>query len=368
MLEMFRELVVSLIPLVIFVAAALWWSKHHREAQARAWGEVATRLGLRLVNPESPSMSIQGSIDDMPVQVHKEVEGAGKSRRVYTAVRVTLGYPFPQDLHVRQEGMLDKVAALVTESDIRVGDPTLDSSLRIRGKDPATVLESLSTGSLRGLLTMIHRHDQGCRAKDGEIVLRDQGLLMQLRLERLITDAVELGEAWRQDLRRPWDELARRTGLGHRVDGSRILLEGEIDEITVTVEVDTQPSRETPVRIRVSLPLGLPGGLGLRARPTGREDGAGIGLNDPILDPLLAATARDPDLARRWIHGSSAEDDLHGRLLAVLHAWPRSTLSEHTLLLNSDQASPTAVGQQLDACLDLGRALVRATRRLGLPA
>jgi hypothetical protein len=344
------------------VLAAVWlFARHQLQVQRKEWGALAEHRGLRLAEHRG-LRQIVGELDELGVQVRVEQRGAGRSRQSYTVLRLDLNAPGPEGLRISREGLGDQLGKLLGGQDIEVGDPALDRQLRVKGADPQAVREVATPAVLQATLAMNARLDGHCRVEDGQVILEARGMLLRPRLDRLLEEGIELAGQWRAAFLEPWLAVTRRWRLTHRSEGSVHSLEGEVGPLLLSVRVDPRVERGPKTRIRLSLPEPLPGGLGLRARPAGQREGAGIGLGDPVLDSLLAATARDAERARRFIREADPGEDLHGKLLAVLHAWPLSTVGEQAVHLNAETCAAGELERQIEAALELGQALVRASR------
>ncbi len=346
------------------VLAAVWlFARHQLQVQRTEWGELAARRGLRLAEG-SGRCQIVGGLEEMDVQVRVEQRGAGRSKKSYTVLRISLNAPGPQGLKVSREGLGDQISKLLGGQDIEIGDPALDRQLRVKGADPQAVREVATLPVLQATMAMNARLEGHCRVEDGQVILEASGVLLRPRLDRLLDDGLGLARQWRAAILEPWLAVTRRWQLSHRSEGSVHTLEGEVGPLLLSVRVDPTLDRGPKTRIRLSLPEPLPGGLGLRVKPPGGSEGSGIGLGDPVLDSLLAATAHDAERARRFVREADPSDDLHGKLLAVLHAWPKSSLGEQAVHLNAETCAAGDLERQIEAAVELGQALVRGIDRL----
>lgn len=145
---------------------------------------------------------------------------------------------------------------------------------------------------------------------------------------------------------RHWDLLGDRVRLlhGHNSCGDHVL-DGHRSGVWLHVE-----AQGSWMVIRGRIEAAMPARFGVAHRGLGAAPGVIVG--SPILDGLVDVSG-DPSAA-----AVLQDPDLTAALLAVIHAWPRSTIDERYVTLRS----PDAMGRQLeDRCQEV-IALVEALR------
>lgn len=337
------------------LAVSVIWHNHQEKLLEADWHELAQRWGLRLVGGRrGEPRRITGRLDDMEIDVRVEERGTGRSRRSFTILRFRLPGPAPEGLELRREGLEESVKKLLGGQDIELGDPAIDPELRIQGADPEAVREVLHPRVLRDLINLNQRTSRGTRFAENTLIIEAPETLLRHRLEPLLRDGQLIARAINDLFFGPWEGLARDLGLTLRVEGGNLELEGCLGEHAASVRLQPRGPQGARVRVRVSIGRPLPGGLELRPVVGGAR---GIGLQDPILDGVVAATAERPEAARAFVRWAAAEVDLHGPLLAVLHGWPGSSVTGQAVQVLSDRTAPSRVRTQIEAATALARVL-----------
>lgn len=341
--------------IVAVLAASVAWQAHQDKLVAADWRALAQRWGLRFEGGgrEGPQR-IVGELEDIDVEVRAEVRGAGRSKKSFTVLRFHLPGPAPAGLELRREGLEESVKKLFGGQDIELGDPAIDPELRVLGADPEAVREVLHPRVLRDLINLNQRTSHGTRFAENTLVIEAPDTLLRPRLEPLLREGQAVARALNDLLIGPWEGLAHDLGLQLRVEGGSLELEGRLGEHSASVRVQPLGPQGAKVRARVSIGRPLPGGLELRPVVGGAR---GIGLQDPILDGVVAATAERPEAARAFVQWAAAEVDLHGPLLAVLHGWPGSSVTGQAVQVLSDRTAPSQVLAQIEAAAALARVL-----------
>lgn len=355
----------NLLLVLLVIVPVLLFARHQRARRDEAWASLARERGLHF-EPGTwlKPGRIHGEAQGVPVQIRNVTRGSGKSQQLYTVAEARLPGSLPEGLALGREGFDTKVAKLFGGQDIQVGDPLVDEALRVRGRSETEIRQALAGEVGHRVVQVLASHHRYSRVDGGEVVLESHGNALRPRIDGMLDDAVALVLTLADAFERPWWTLAERHGLALSRVGRTTVLQGSVDGMAVSVRAERESER-FQTRIRVSLPFELPGGLELRlARRDGGEGRQGVGLGDPVLDGLVAATARDPAAGRALVAAADPADDLHGRLLGVLHGHPGSVVTSHEVVLRAEGVDPAALDEQLQLALDLARVLARTAQRM----
>ena len=148
----------------------------------------------------------------------------------------------------------------------------------------------------------------------------------------LMDEALQLAQALDAARLAPWLRIATAHNL-HLEDAQQTLT---LTRAALRVRVDFAAEQTT---ITMAIP-DLPAGLLITAGSTP----SAIRLGDPVLDGMISAHGDNEDAIRSLLR----DDDMRGELLAVLHAWPDSTITASGIRL----VLPTTTGADFDARLD----------------
>ena len=183
------------IPFPLFVGFALaiagfnFWRQHQR---AQGWAAWAAQKGFTAAggSPFRPP-DLSGKRGGVPVAVVVESRRSGKNSYLVAVVRATVSAHLPRGLHVRREVLMDGVAKLIGEQDIRIGDPWLDSAVMVQADAPADAVRGLlSQPEVRVALRKLFEAgaagtfllgERAVRVHDGEVVME----LRTLDIERV---------------------------------------------------------------------------------------------------------------------------------------------------------------------------------------
>lgn len=348
--------------MVAIVGGVLMIAQHQLKQQQSRWVGVAARHDLQLTPGgfmSSPSM--RGSVDGVPVGVTVVSRKHGKSSTPYTVVKAATPVSMPHGLRVTREGYGDALVKLFGGQDIQLGDSHLDPDLRVRGVDEDAVRQVLSDPGVRALLPELLAASAHSRIEQGTVVLEERGR-SDGRLDHHLAAAAALAKALSAAVQSPWEQLAQRTGLSVQGSGGSVDIEGQIDGLQVRARVQVGRSDEGPQTVvRVTLPDRVPA-LGVSLADRGSPD-QGLRLGDPVLDGLIRVDAEDPAQARALLTGPAAlEQDLHGKLLAVVHGHPGSVISGRELRVVGTGATADHAGRLIDEAIALAWALRAAAR------
>ena len=94
---------------------------------------------------------------------------------------------------------------------------------------------------------------------------------------------------------------------------------------------------------------GLPPGLSVSAK----QQSDGIRLGDPVLDGMVTVRGQDPERIRSLLRS----DELRGVLLAVVHAWPGSSVTHQGVRLRMPGSCAVGLDARLEEATTLARLL-----------
>ena len=350
----------SLQLLVMGGTVALVLGLAHRQIQRRdqTWQSLAERRGLQLT-PGSWSRGPEafGEIDGRPVRVGTVRRGHGKSSTTYSFVRVPLLAPVPPDLRLAHEGLGSFFSKVLGGQDIQTGNSLVDKSLRISGGAEHEIRQALTQPDLVEALGDFRSSANTSRVEGSELTLELRGIQHGLDLDALVDRTLRFAAALDQAFRGPWQALAQRLGLAIEEQGGNTHLHGEIAGLRVDLDAH-RGIAGLGLTVEVQLPQPLPTRCQLRCARKG-EGPPAEPLGDPVLDGVLRAEGGG-SAVRGLIAAAAPGDDLHGLLLAVLHAWPGATVDQARIRLVRSDADAAQAEAQLRAALDLAGALRRA--------
>ncbi len=360
-------LLINIVFLGLVFGGVLFLARHQRDKRDRAWTAFADSRGLTYDPPGWLGQPrIVGTAGGRRVLVDTISRSAGKSQVTYTAARARIDTPLPAGFSITREGLDTAIAKFFGGQDIPIADRHLDGSYRVKGSLDGEIAQALTdptvhTGMHRML--MMHRFS---RVEKNDVIVEERGVIHPPRLGEMLDLSIQLAEALSEAFRAPWRALAQQHGLSLEEHGAATLLEGRVEGLPVSIRIDRKPDA-VESRFRVSLSQPLPGELELAMSASSLSPTSGtVSLGDAVLDSMLTATAVDPDAGRRLVAAANPDDDLHGRLLAVLHAHPRSVVRPGEVVLRFDDIDPARAEEHLKLAVDLAGALERAALRLRL--
>lgn len=349
----------GLLFLAVILGIAVTVSRGRRDQ----WQALAAQRGLQWAPGRTLAPgTLTGSIHEIPVRATTVRRGNGKSSTTWTVVHAQAGQALPVGLRVSHEGLGASVMKLFGAQDIQLGDKGMDGELRIQGQDEPAIRALLTRPELRAPLRALARYPARSRIEDDQVVLERIGT-DSAELAKLLDAAAALARGLAEASRRPWQELAERHGLELKRSGSIVVLGGTVAGMRVELRTALRDGHPFS-RIIVHLSAGLPPGLAAQVAPRDAR-GEGLQLGDPVLDGVIQVTCPDPEAARALLRDEHQGIDLHGDLLAVIHGHPGSVLTDRSLTLVADTASPVAVDAALTDALTLTRSLGRLLRGSG---
>jgi len=308
------------------------------------WQAEATRNGWRFT-PTSiqQNMIINGMIEKYyfevtPVtQLRPTEHFAGNAD--YTMVTVPLRNPNLPEMRITTSGLLDTV-----RKDIQIGIEELDQKLLIQG-DPK-IIQNLKTNRVRELLGKMASGHPASRIEKKQVIWCHDGLHASC-LEQHINDCIALAQAIDASEHEIWSGFSTAHGLGiHHTKGA-LALRGFVDSHKVRIQMVDQ-STQIMVHIGDYWPQNL------RILP-GKHPNA-IPTYNPILDPLISVVG----MAQTPFRFSST--DLAENLLAVLHAYPKSSVSNGMVCLVFPGQEADDLGAPLHDALALAKLLKTLTQ------
>lgn len=117
----------------------------------RRWAERSIRRSA------SGTYCLWGADDGVPVAVFSESRGSGRNSSTVTVVRADYPKILPFELHIGYEGSMTRLGKkLFDVSDIEIGDPDFDRTVRIRAADADQARAALAkTGAREAILALL---------------------------------------------------------------------------------------------------------------------------------------------------------------------------------------------------------------------
>lgn len=194
--------------LVVFV---IYWSK---KSHNDAWARAAEQLKLDFkAGGFGKHSQLTGKYRGYFVSVDIEVHSHGKSSTTYTRYKVWPGTPIPDGLVVTKEGLLNKIGKFLGGQDIQVGDPVVDNSLLIKGRNEREVFEFFHKTGAGKLLLQLMTLGRMARftASEGFVVLvlgvQKNPTMMGAKLDEIVALAKRMDGTHTPLLQAPQAEL-----------------------------------------------------------------------------------------------------------------------------------------------------------------
>ncbi len=325
----------------------------YRQAQMDRWAATAAERGLQFDRGgflQKPRM--WGEVRGLHVEATTVSRSQGKSSATYTVVRCDIPTDMPRGFRINREGFETAIFKAFGAQDITIPNKTLDSRLRVRGKDEDAIRALFVEPELEDAFLRFLAIGQYSRVESGAVICDHRGIAPD-RLEEMIDTAQGLAASLARARLGPWHRFADQYGLTFREQGGRFELDGEFRGLPLSVRAGTSGGSQRSV-FRVRIPRTMPAGFRITA-----GDG-GIALGDPVLDPYLRIDGDDPDAVER-LFGNADMDEMRGDLLSVLHAFPRSRVEDGEVVLITD-------GVPVDRLEELANEAVRLAQALGAAA
>ena len=266
---------------------------------------------------------------------------------VYARVRAQLGRPLSDGLTLEGDHAALKAFGFRR---ILVEGEDEHATLCFKGHDKLGLIGDLSRwdpGRDRGPMPTA----QGERA---HIVLRPDSMELGFRdvytlgVDSLLDLVAALAEALEQEEDRPWQELQERYGLerqGERLHGPAL---GHALNVQYV-------GGQTRVQVGWA-PGSLPADLVVRHKE--HLEGQPVALANPVLGMLVAARTSDPVALDRALQ----DEELAGAVLAVVHAFPGSTVRSGRVELKAPGRLKRGLADAVEAALQAAEMLERAGR------
>ncbi len=152
--ETFAVLGICLLQFLFFVGVlalvlgAIYFS---RQAQRKAWGELAARTGLTF-EPGSflgGGARVTGAYHNHPLTLDTFTRGSGKSRTTYTRIVLFVDNPANIYLALYQESVFSKIGKFFGMQDFQIGDEEVDRRFIIKSKPESFAASLFTSISLR---------------------------------------------------------------------------------------------------------------------------------------------------------------------------------------------------------------------------
>lgn len=149
--------------MIVAIVVVQFVQKHKQHA---AWAILGEEMGLEFYPAEE---SLVGKVNGVDINVHIEVRGSRKNKKVYTVFSSAAADILPVGLAMTRQHLLSAVGKVLGMQDIEVGDSRLDDRFVIRGPFEDETREFLLNGPVRdALLQLSDRHDS-LRIMDGSV-------------------------------------------------------------------------------------------------------------------------------------------------------------------------------------------------------
>ena len=159
-----------------------------RQAQQKAWGELAARTGLTF-EPGGffgPVPRVTGAYRSHSLTLDTFTRGSGKHRHTYTRIVLFVNNQANVYLALYQEGVFSKIGKFFGMQDIQVGDEEVDRKFIIKSK-PENYAASLFTSiSLRDQL--LKTRTLNVEVDGRELTFEQMGLLTDVEYLKFLFD------------------------------------------------------------------------------------------------------------------------------------------------------------------------------------
>jgi hypothetical protein len=329
--------------LSVIVIGGLVLNKFNRREHEESLRALAQRRSLHL---EAGSMFqhpvLRGYLNDVGVVLDVLTKKQGKSTVHYTRATARTRVAMPDRMELHREDVGTFVSQMFGGQDIEIGDERLDELWRVRGRVRSDVVSLLQDSDAKLVCETLAEHRLN-HMQPNQVVLHSEGRLKEEGAEALLERAAELAQRLTDARLRPWREASERCGMTMELSHDEVTLQGDIEGFTVHIRGDLKQG-STVVRVRCA--PGLPAGLLV-------TEGEGGGLGDPILDRMVQVQAQNLADARPIL----LDEHVHGDLLAVVHAYPGSSLTQDHIDMALPWATSSALLDRIDDAVKLGVSL-----------
>ena len=292
--------------------------------------------------------SIQGSLSGYPLSI-RIISRGGKNKTHYTQVTTSARRSMPAGMVIAQESLLASIGKLFGGQDIQIGEASLDSKLRFQAGSEETLIALFTHAPLKRAIRALTSYTTYSAIRGQEITLEKRGQVRTAAgLEALTQEAITLAAELDRARVRGSLEAAERLSLSVKERKNTLRMLGTYREQTVEVSVDLRRDTTT-----ITVPLsGLPQQFSVVA---GKQADA-VRLGDPILDGMVSVRTEHPEQIAALLR----DDALRGVLLAVVHAWPKSTVTNKSITLRLPHVRSSELETRLEEVTTLAAGLTRA--------
>jgi hypothetical protein len=156
-----RTVVWAIVIVVVFVGIAVLVSYLQRKAEGRAWGELASQLGLAFepgANPWAPP-AVKGTYGGHALVLDTfsrlRWHGQHANRKLFTRAVMTVSNPADLQLALYEESVFSQMGKILGVTDIQVGDAAIDRRFTIKGRPEEQIKTLLTSEALRQSLLSV---------------------------------------------------------------------------------------------------------------------------------------------------------------------------------------------------------------------
>ena len=313
-----------------------------RAMEEKVLKPFAARTGLTFA-PRTIHSSARayGRLSDIPVSIELHPRPDG----FHTLVTSSTRHLMPADMLV---GQLDIEESLFQGENILVGHPEIDHSLRCHASEEERLVTLFTHAPLRTAIRPLTNGTSASMIRGEEITLGRSGVPSEAELEDLVQDIITLAAELDRGRVRDSLEVAEQLSLSVEKRSNMLWMHGTHREQTVEVAVNLHHDTTT-----ITVPLsGLPQQFSIVA---GKQADA-VRLGDPILDGMVSVRTEHPEQIAALLR----DDALRGVLLAVVHAWPKSTVTNEHITLHLPHVRSSELEARLEEVTTLAAGLTRA--------
>ena len=159
-----------------------------RQAQQRAWGELAARTGLTFEPGRffGPVPHVTGTYRSRPLTLDTFTRGSGKHQHTYTRIVLYVDNPANVYLALYQESVFSKIGKFFGMADIQIGDEEVDRRFIIKSKPESFAASLFTSISLRQQL--LQARVLNVEADGRELTFEQVGLLNDVEYLKFLFD------------------------------------------------------------------------------------------------------------------------------------------------------------------------------------
>lgn len=307
-------------------------------AAIEPWQAVAREQGLIL---DERSLRMRGRIDRQRVRVAmKWTREAGRPSVFF--VECTRYRFVPYGLEVRPAHSLDAVGELLLGPDLRIGQPMVDTALRIVAKARNDAQMLIRRPAFWQTAEVCLADGWEVRIDDGRVRLARES--MDQSPDDVRSGLLLLGQLARSiRSERPEPTVLERIGAELGIEASHVTARGKVDGIEISIG-----RREGRLVVQIELPALR------RYRIERRDEGdRGALLGDPVLDATIRVSCPEPSAAVRVL----GAEGVRGPLLELVHG-RKGAIDEGRLSIRMRHTVPAAI-EAIHIGVELARGLER---------